>query len=68
MTEVRSSNLRAVGYDEDGTLVIRFRSGGTYAYHGVPPAVYDGLMRAGSHGRYFHSRIKGRYAYRRIPR
>lgn len=64
---VISSNLRSVGYDHDSlTLEIKFRSGGLYQYYNVPVAVYDGLMSAGSHGKYHHQNIKRKYRYRRL--
>ena len=67
MVPVRSSDLRAVGYEPfTGTLTIAFHSGGVYEYYGVSYAEYVGLMRASSHGRYFHAHIKGQYDYRRI--
>ncbi len=66
MIAVQSSNLAGVDYDGRGTLVIAFHSGGVYAYYHVPYSEYSGLMRAESHGKYFHARIKKRYAYRRI--
>ena len=65
MIPVVSSDLSSVGY-ENGTLYIRFRSGGTYMYFYVPEDVYRGLMSASSNGRYFHAYIKNQYAYRRI--
>ena len=49
MQPVSSSDLGSVGY-EGGTLYIRFNSGGTYRYSGVPGSVYRGLMSAPSHG------------------
>jgi hypothetical protein len=67
MIAVRSSNLRAVGYDPiTATLVIEFRGGRLYRYARVSDSVYQGLMRAGSHGAYFHARIRNRYPCRRI--
>jgi hypothetical protein len=67
MTPLNSSNLCAVGYNPfAGTLTIAFRSGGVYGYFRVPPAVYLGLLRAESHGSYFHANIKYRYPYRRL--
>jgi len=64
---VSSSNLRSVGYDEaTQTLEIEFHSGGVYQYSSVPRSVYEGLMGASSHGKYFHAHIKGVYPYRRI--
>jgi hypothetical protein len=62
---VSSSDLSGVGY-HNGTMHIRFRSGGVYAYYNVPSSVYQGLMSAMSHGRYFHANIRGRYGDTRI--
>ncbi|MCD4686147.1 MAG: KTSC domain-containing protein [Anaerolineae bacterium] len=60
---VTSSNLVSVGYDTaTRTLEIEFDGGRVYQYYGVPENVYLGLMSAGSHGRYFHYHIKGRYS------
>ena len=59
---VSSSNLRSVGYDSStNTLEIQFNSGGIYQYHGVSLVVYQKLMNAPSHGKYFHVHIKGVY-------
>lgn len=64
---VRSSNLRAAAYDSvSQVLTVEFRSGSAYTYQPVPRNVYAGLLAAGSHGRYFHTWIRGRYPYRRI--
>jgi len=64
---VSSSDLRSVGYDSStNTLEIEFNSGGVYQYYGVSLAVYQGLMNAPSHGKYFHAHIKGVYRYTRI--
>lgn len=60
MIPVSSSDISSIGY-EGSTLHIRFHSGGLYAYYNVPLSVYNGLMSAGSKGRYFHANIKGRY-------
>ncbi|MCI9273752.1 MAG: KTSC domain-containing protein [Clostridiales bacterium] len=37
-----------------------------YAYNGVPESVYNALMTAASHGKYFHANIKDRYSYQKI--
>jgi hypothetical protein len=64
---VNSSDLKSVGYDPGHHLLeIEFLNGSVYQYDGVPPAVFDGLMAAGSHGSYFHAHIRGRYLYRRV--
>jgi hypothetical protein len=66
-TPVSSSNLRSVGYDATSqTLEIEFHSGGIYQYFGVPANIYQGLMAAGSHGKYFHAHIKDVYRYRHV--
>lgn len=64
---VNSSNLHSVGYDhETSTLEIEFHGGRIYQYSNVPTQVYKGLMTTGSHGRYFHQRIREVYPYRKI--
>ncbi len=64
---VQSSDLKSVGYDVlTQVLEIEFNSGGIYQYFGVPQAVYDGLMSAPSHGKYFHAYIKDKYPSSRI--
>lgn len=65
MRPVSSSNLESVGY-ENGTLNISFIKGGLYAYYNVPFTVYQNLMSAPSHGKYFHAHIKGIYRYEKI--
>lgn len=65
MISVASSNIASIGY-ENGTLHIRFHSGGLYAYFDVPEYLYVELMSAASKGRYFHAHIRGRYGDTRI--
>ena len=62
---VSSSDLYSVGY-ENGTLEIAFNSGGVYQYYNVPYSIYQGLMCAASHGKYFHAYIRNGYRYSRI--
>ena len=65
MQTISSSDLASVGY-ENGSLYVRFNSGGLYVYSGVPESIYSGLMNASSHGKYFHAYIKNSYSYQRI--
>ena len=65
MIPVASSNLAAVGYDQD-IMVVSFRNGTAYEYSSVPKSVYEGLLSASSKGQYLHSFVKGRYSYRKI--
>lgn len=61
---VISSNIAAIGYDEDTqTLEIEFTNGAVYQYSNVPSSEYQGIMGADSKGKYFHSNIKNRYSF-----
>jgi hypothetical protein len=65
---VDSQALRSVGYDPTRqVLQAEFTSGNVYEYDDVPLEVYQDLMAAESHGRYFNACIKDRYRYRRLP-
>lgn len=67
MTQVSSTNLAAIGYDESSqTLRVEFQSGGTYDYYDVPKPEFDSFMSASSHGQYLAQNIKGRYRYARV--
>ncbi|RIX27522.1 KTSC domain-containing protein [Amnibacterium setariae] len=59
---VRSSALRAVGYDfETSTLEVEFASGGVYDYEDVPPEAALQLLEADSLGRHLAEHIRGAY-------
>lgn len=47
---VKSSNIEAIGH-EGSTLAVKFKSGGTYHYHGVTKEQFDGLSKAESIGK-----------------
>jgi hypothetical protein len=67
MIALDSSDLGAADFDDwSGTLTIEFNSGGVYEYDNVPRSEYVGLLRADSHGKYFHAQIKNRYSCRKI--
>ena len=64
---VVSSNIHSVGYeDETKTLEIEFHSGRVYQYYSVPRVIYEALMNASSHGKYFHAFIRDVFSYQRI--
>ena len=66
-TPVRSSNIRAVGYDAQAMILeVEFASGGLYQYSGVPASLHQGLMQAASKGAYLNDRIKNRYPCRQV--
>lgn len=59
---VTSSNIDGYLYlAAKSTLLIAFKSGGTYAYDNVPQSVATGFGNAPSKGKFFQSDIKDRY-------
>ena len=62
-----SSCFSKIGYSEaHETLVLVFRSGGTYLYTGVPVSVWNTFCAADSLGRYFNTKIKGVYPSEKV--
>jgi len=63
MFEVESSNLKAIGYHKPTlTLRIQFKSSATfYDYKGVSPEIFLECIAAESMGRFFLTKIKGKY-------
>ena len=62
-----SSCFSKIGYSEaHETLVLVFRSGGTYLYTGVPDAVWQSFRAADSLGRYFNTKIKGNFPSEKV--
>ncbi len=46
MHSVISTNVLTVGYEpQTGTMRVRFRSGGTYDYHGVNAHLFEQMLR-----------------------
>lgn len=67
LVRVESSNLSAVGYDPDiSVLAVRFTNGSVCNYYGVPPYEHTMLMAAKSKGKYLAEHIKGMFPYARI--
>ncbi|SDG22031.1 KTSC domain-containing protein [Methanolobus vulcani] len=64
---VRSSDLKSVGYDsENKILEVEFNSGGIYQYSTVPEEIYSKLMSSSSHGKYFHKMIRDKYPTKKV--
>ncbi len=64
---VTSSNVASLWYDaKTSTLEIEFNHGWVYQYFDVEQEVYDELMSADSHGKYFIANIKDCYAYEKV--
>jgi len=67
MIQVVSSNVAAVGYDEDSsTLQVEFNNGTAYQYFDVPMHIFEGLRDADSVGGYLAAQIKGSYRYSKV--
>ena len=64
MIYVDSSNVQAIGYEEEAReLHVQFVSGGYYIYHDVPRQIFDGLLNAPSKGSFLNREIKGVYQF-----
>ena len=62
MPELNSQALERVEHHaETRTLLVTFRSGGSYLFHDVPRAVYERLCLSPTPGRTFHALVAGRY-------
>lgn len=65
MHAVESSNIEAIGHDGDA-LHVKYRSGGTYTYAGVPESVFHNARSSQSVGTFLHANVKGRYDHARL--
>lgn len=67
MIPVSSSNIYAVGYDENQQIVhVQFLNNSEYVYKDVPRHEFDGLLNAPSVGSYLNQNYKNVYSYERI--
>lgn len=64
---VESRNIASIGFHAElRVLEIEFRNRALYRYFEVPHAIFEGMQKAESKGRYFSQRIRGRFAYHRL--
>lgn len=64
MIFVDSSNIEAIGYDDDAQeLHVRFLPSGYYIYSDVPREIFDDLMNAPSKGSFLNREVKGIYQF-----
>ncbi len=63
--DVKSSNIAKTRY-VDGNMDIQFTNGATYRYKDVPEEVFDELLKAESVGKFFFSKIKGKFEYEEV--
>jgi len=62
MSAVKSSNIKAVGYDDDSAVMyVRFHNDAVYKYENVPPHTVMQMMGAKSLGSYFYAQIRKSY-------
>ena len=67
-SRLSSSVIERILYDDEArNLSIWFRETVRYVYSDVPGAIYDGLCKAPSAGRYFNACIKRRFPCRPDP-
>lgn len=64
MIYVDSSNIEAVGYDDDTQeLHVQFLLSGCYIYSDVPREVFDDLINAPSKGSFLNREVKSIYQF-----
>ena len=64
---VLSKEIEWIGYEHKNRMLqVEFIAGGIYQYENVPPQIYDEFLSADSHGRFFETKIKSAYPYRKI--
>lgn len=67
MNKVKSSNIEALGYDEENQVLrVRFQGGRMYDYLAVSPEEKDALLKAESIGRHFGEHIKPKKTFFRV--
>jgi uncharacterized DUF497 family protein len=67
LTAVKSSMLRAVGYDrKTNEMEVVFNTGDAYRYENVPPSKYADLLKAESKGTYMQAHIINVFPYHRV--
>lgn len=67
LNAVESSNISHIGYEPSAqNLFVRFKSGGLYKYHDVPPVAHDAFMEAESKGKHFSKNFAGKFKHEKI--
>ena len=66
LQNVESSNLEAIGHDEESkTLVIKFKNGAVYSYSDVPAEILEDTLTSSSAGAFFSKNIAKSFSYKR---
>ena len=61
-----SSNISAISYTDDLSLIVRFKNGGEYLYKKVPKEIYQAMSKSESAGKYLTLAVKGIYEYEKL--
>lgn len=61
----KSTNIKRFEHD-DKNLKVTFRNDVTYEYTGVPVEIFEAFKEAESFGKFFLTKIKGNYPYKRL--
>jgi hypothetical protein len=63
-----SSNVTGIGFDPaTKTLRVRFKGGSLYDHHDFTPEDHAAFMAADSKGSHYHSAIKGKFKFTKVP-
>lgn len=62
MINVISSNIKAIGYDNND-LFVEFKNNTLYKYSNVPQKIFENFRSAESKGKFLNKEIKGKYSY-----
>ena len=69
MQKVKSSNIAEVGYEpEFKELFVKFKSGKTYVYRGVPRDLFLDFKNAKSLGKFLNAKLKDRYGVSQLKK
>ena len=65
--DVESTAINEIDYDEGrAKLMVRFTSGESYVYVGVPGEVHRSFVEAPSKGRFFQAEIRDQYPFNKL--
>ena len=67
INEIDSTNIVKTIYDtEDNSLIAEFKNGTKYEYEKVPHEVYAAFRLSESQGKFFSSKIVGKFPHKKI--
>jgi hypothetical protein len=56
-----SSFVKSFFWYEDRTLIVNFKGGKSFRYHGVPKVIVEDFQKADSFGKFLHENLKNKY-------